>query len=63
MESMLKATDIAIGAIPESRRDTTDADIQDQEEADDHARDRYQRLFWEPVVHGEVLPSLPYHLN
>ncbi|KAL5519171.1 hypothetical protein ACEPAH_854 [Sanghuangporus vaninii] len=62
MERMLNTTELAIGFVPESRRDVTDSDIQDQEEADDHARDRYQRLFWEPVADTEK-PIVPIELE
>ncbi|THH01112.1 hypothetical protein EW145_g6970 [Phellinidium pouzarii] len=60
MERMLKPTELVIGNIPRSRRDVNAADMQDESEADDQARDRYQRLFWEPVVDGEeaIVPQL-----
>ncbi|KAH8119987.1 eukaryotic mitochondrial regulator protein-domain-containing protein [Phellopilus nigrolimitatus] len=60
MERILGATELASGTVPASRLNVTAADLQDQDESDDHARDRYQRLFWEPVVEGEepVLPKL-----
>lgn len=51
---MLSATELAVGFIPDSRKNVTEADIQDQEEVDDHARDRYQRMYWEPVAETEV---------
>lgn len=57
MEHMLTAQELVMGTTPGQRKDTMDADIQDQEEANDHARDRYQRLFWEPVVENQVCLS------
>lgn len=54
MESMLEPTKLAVGAVPASRMNVAAADLQDQDETDDHARDRYQRLFWEPLADGEV---------
>jgi hypothetical protein len=39
----------------ESRINTVEADALDQAEGDNKARTRYQRMFWEPVVEGEVL--------
>lgn len=50
--------DHVVGAIPPARKDTTAADLQDQDEANDRARDRYQRLFWEPVADNEVSSAL-----
>ena len=41
----------------ESRIQTVEADALDQAEGDDQARTRYQRMFWEPVVEGEVCDS------
>ena len=41
----------------ESRIDTVEADALDQAERDNKARTRYQRMFWEPVVEGEVRGS------
>lgn len=38
------------------------ADVQDQDEGLDRARDRYQRQFWEPVVEGEE-PVVPKALE
>ena len=38
----------------DSRQDIDAADLQDETEVDSRARDRYQRLFWEPVADGEV---------
>jgi len=38
----------------ESRMRTVEADALDQAEGDDRARTRYQRMFWEPVVEGQV---------
>ena len=38
----------------ESRINTVEADALDQAEGDNKARTRYQRMFWEPVVEGEV---------
>ncbi|EJD03749.1 uncharacterized protein FOMMEDRAFT_154854 [Fomitiporia mediterranea MF3/22] len=55
MEQILRSEELIMGSVPESRKDVTFADSQDQDEADDHARDRYQRLFWEPVVEEEDL--------
>ena len=55
---MLSATELAVGFIPDSRKNVTEADIQDQEEVDDHARDRYQRMYWEPVAETEVRVNL-----
>lgn len=34
--------------------DTAAADLQSDETGNDLARTRYQRLFWEPVVEGQV---------
>ncbi|KAI5124118.1 hypothetical protein M0805_000931 [Coniferiporia weirii] len=61
MERMLQPTELVIGAVPEARKNVTAADKQDQDEADDHARDRYQRLFWEPVVGKD--PIVPQSLE
>ena len=45
----------------ESRSDVDAADLQDEHEVDARARDRYQRLFWEPVADNEVrLLSISY---
>jgi hypothetical protein len=41
----------------ESRINTVEADALDQAEGDNKARSRYQRMFWEPVVEGQVLGS------
>lgn len=41
----------------ESRMNTVEADALDQAEGDNKARSRYQRMFWEPVVEGQVLNS------
>lgn len=41
----------------ESRINTVEADALDQAEGDNKARTRYQRMFWEPVVEGEVRVS------
>jgi hypothetical protein len=38
----------------ESRMHTIEADALDQAEGDNSARTRYQRMFWEPVVEGQV---------
>lgn len=38
----------------ESRMHTVEADALDQAEGDNPARTRYQRMFWEPVVEGQV---------
>jgi hypothetical protein len=38
----------------QSRIQTVEADLLDQVEGDDQARARYQRMFWEPVVEGQV---------
>jgi hypothetical protein len=38
----------------ESRINTVEADALDQAEGDNKARTRYQRMFWEPVVEGQV---------
>jgi hypothetical protein len=38
----------------ESRMHTVEADALDQAEGDNSARTRYQRMFWEPVVEGQV---------
>lgn len=41
--------------IPALSEETIKADIQyDEEGYDAKARERYQRLFWEPVVEGKV---------
>lgn len=58
MEAVLGSIDHVVGAIPPARKDTTAADLQDQDEANDRARDRYQRLFWEPVADNEVSSAL-----
>ena len=34
--------------------DALQADYQDEAEGNNEARDRYQRMFWEPVVEGQV---------
>jgi len=41
----------------ESRIHTIEADALDQAEGDNRARTRYQRMFWEPVVEGQVCDS------
>jgi hypothetical protein len=41
----------------ESRIHTVEADALDQAEGDNQARTRYQRMFWEPVVEGQVCDS------
>lgn len=41
----------------ESRINTVEADALDQAEGDNKARTRYQRMFWEPVVEGQVRDS------
>jgi hypothetical protein len=41
----------------ESRIHTAEADALDQAEGDNQARTRYQRMFWEPVVEGQVRDS------
>jgi hypothetical protein len=41
----------------ESRMHTVEADALDQVEGNDRARTRYQRMFWEPVVEGQVCGS------
>lgn len=41
----------------ESRINTVEADALDQAEGDNKARSRYQRMFWEPVVEGQVFDS------
>jgi hypothetical protein len=41
----------------ESRIQTVEADALDQVEGDERARTRYQRMFWEPVVEGQVRDS------
>jgi hypothetical protein len=41
----------------QSRIQTVEADLLDQVEGDDQARARYQRMFWEPVVEGQVRVS------
>lgn len=41
----------------ESRIHTVEADALDQAEGDNQARTRYQRMFWEPVVEGQVRDS------
>jgi hypothetical protein len=46
----------------ESRIHTVEADALDQAEQDNHARTRYQRMFWEPVVEGQE-PVLPTALS
>ncbi len=38
----------------ESRIDAVEADALDQAEGHNKARTRYQRMFWEPVVEGQV---------
>ena len=38
----------------ESRINTVEADALDQAEGNNKARTRYQRMFWEPVVEGQV---------
>ena len=44
-----------------SRMKTVEADALDQVEGDDQARARYQRMFWEPVVEGQVRGSQGTH--
>ena len=51
---MLAPVNLVARQVPSSRHDVYAADLQDQEEVDDRARDRYQRLFWEPVGESEV---------
>jgi hypothetical protein len=42
--------------------DTLKVDAQHEAEGDDPARTRYLRLFWEPVVEGQVrIHVLPRH--
>jgi len=41
----------------ESRINTVEADALDQAEGENKARTRYQRMFWEPVVEGQVRDS------
>ena len=46
--------------------DTTLADLQVESEGSNAARDRYQRMFWEPVVEGKASIALlryPPHSN
>lgn len=52
---MLAPVNLVARQVPSSRHDVYAADLQDQEEVDDRARDRYQRLFWEPVGESEVM--------
>ena len=52
---MLAPVNLVARQVPSSRHDAYAADLQDQEEVDDRARDRYQRLFWEPVGESEVM--------
>lgn len=54
MEHILGTAEHVIGSIPAVRNLVSAADIQDQREEDDHARDRYHRLFWETVDENEV---------
>lgn len=42
--------------------DTTAADLQLEAEGSDSARDRYQRMFWEPVAEGKVCLIISLHL-
>ncbi|KAA1467779.1 hypothetical protein DENSPDRAFT_832918 [Dentipellis sp. KUC8613] len=46
----------------DSRTDVDAADALDQAEGNDPARNRYRRMFWEPVVEGEE-PILPFAID
>ena len=63
MEAILGTTDHLIGSTVLARKDITAADMQDQAEVNDRARDRYQRLFWEPIADDEVRSLLSSHIS
>ncbi|TFY71175.1 hypothetical protein EVG20_g1822 [Dentipellis fragilis] len=46
----------------DTRKDVDAADALDQVESNDPARNRYRRMFWEPVVEGEE-PILPFAID
>ena len=48
---------------PPLSEDTRSADAQTEAEGNSKARFRYQRLFWEPVVEGEVRFQVQYCRN
>lgn len=63
MAHILGAQDLSMGNVAFARKDVTAADLQDQDEAGNDARDRYQRLFWEPLSENEVLSASPDRLR
>lgn len=62
MEKILGSVDLVQKHVPASRQNVYAADLQDQEEVDNRARDRYQRLYWEPVGESEE-PIIPRQLE
>ena len=62
METILGVQDnkkAGTGALASLSEDTIEADLQSDSEANDKARNRYHRLFWEPVPEGKVCSIFP----